>query len=203
MTIYQDRRSFAVVSPDRTGQTTTGKRAPMLGSGPFPTGCPKCLPGREDSGSGESWFEPRRGNSKAQHHIRGVGPSSYFSPCYRFCYGFPTAPAVRRPTSLVGDAITRGSRPGAVSASCRCPETLDEWPARRSSRRRTSGWCPIGRRRGRVAQARTASIVGSSRRSTGAPPANHSVPATKTCRSSGAWSLVNSVPGCCRPCHRR
>jgi hypothetical protein len=30
-------------------------------------------PSGTDSRSGESWFEPRRGNSKAQHHIRGVG----------------------------------------------------------------------------------------------------------------------------------
>jgi hypothetical protein len=34
-------------------------------------------------------LEPRRGNSKAQHRIRGVGPSSYFCPCYRCSRGFP------------------------------------------------------------------------------------------------------------------
>src|SRR5512133_2787288 len=30
-----------------------------------------------DSGSGESWFEPRRGNWKAWHCLPGVGPSDF------------------------------------------------------------------------------------------------------------------------------
>jgi hypothetical protein len=43
--VRQKRRSFAVVSPGMNGQTTTGKRAPMLGKWPNPNklsgkGCP-------------------------------------------------------------------------------------------------------------------------------------------------------------------
>jgi len=36
------------------------------------------------SRSGESWFEPRRGNSKVRRYLGGVGPSSFFVRCYRF-----------------------------------------------------------------------------------------------------------------------
>ena len=42
------------------------------------------MPRPEDSGSGESWFEPRRGTSKALHYFRGAEPSSVFARCYRF-----------------------------------------------------------------------------------------------------------------------
>ena len=54
-----------------------------------------------DSGSGESWFEPRRGNLKAQHYFGGVGP-------FHFCF---TLPQFRRSfyrllISFLGDAIT-------------------------------------------------------------------------------------------------
>jgi hypothetical protein len=34
--VRQDCRSFAVVSPGKTGQTRAGKRAPMLGKWPIP-----------------------------------------------------------------------------------------------------------------------------------------------------------------------
>jgi hypothetical protein len=39
-------------------------------SGRFPTDCPERLPGPEDSGSGKSWFEPRRGNSSQRGSLR-------------------------------------------------------------------------------------------------------------------------------------
>jgi hypothetical protein len=41
-----------------------------------------------DSGSGESWFEPRRGNWKAQHCFTGVGPSAFLFHCRSFAAVF-------------------------------------------------------------------------------------------------------------------
>jgi hypothetical protein len=38
--------------------------------------------------------------------LRWVGPFRFCARCYRFCYSLGAAPAVRRFTSLVGDAMT-------------------------------------------------------------------------------------------------
>ena len=54
------------------------------------------------SGSGESWFEPRRGNSRVRRCFGGVGPFHLCAHCYRFS----SALTNRRLTSLTGDSIT-------------------------------------------------------------------------------------------------
>jgi hypothetical protein len=68
---------IAVVLPEflraNPGKLRQGSGHRCSGSGRIPTSCRKSLPGREDSGSGESWFEPRRGNSKVRYHFGGSG----------------------------------------------------------------------------------------------------------------------------------
>src|SRR5207244_1998742 len=41
-----------------------------------------------DSGSGESWFEPRRGNSKRDATMSRVALHVFPSDCHRFCHRF-------------------------------------------------------------------------------------------------------------------
>src|SRR5712664_4077264 len=41
-----------------------------------------------DSGSGESWFDPRRGNSKRDATMSRVALFVFASVCHRFCHRF-------------------------------------------------------------------------------------------------------------------
>src|SRR2546429_3283620 len=41
-----------------------------------------------DSGSGESWFEPRRGNSKRDATMSRVALLLFSTVCHRFCHRF-------------------------------------------------------------------------------------------------------------------
>jgi hypothetical protein len=77
-------KHFASVSPDRSGHFAPTPRAPMLADHHLRTWCPPNNPRGRSSGSGESWFEPRRGNSKRDAAIRSVRASSFFGPCKRF-----------------------------------------------------------------------------------------------------------------------
>jgi hypothetical protein len=67
----------AVVSPGMSGQTTAGKRAPMLVKWPCPNRLSGKLAPAGGSGSGESWFEPRRGNGQGENPLGFFLPSSY------------------------------------------------------------------------------------------------------------------------------
>jgi hypothetical protein len=81
----------AVGSPGMSGQTTAGIRAPMLGSGRFPTSCRNpCL--------GESTLDQEcpgssPGGATRRPDTTSVGRAFRF---YARCYRFSTAPAARR-----------------------------------------------------------------------------------------------------------
>src|SRR5438445_12190934 len=52
---------------------------------PLPLGVTGNTP---DSGSGESWFEPRRGNSKRDATLSRVALLVFSTICHRFCHRF-------------------------------------------------------------------------------------------------------------------
>src|SRR5437899_1790330 len=41
-----------------------------------------------DSGSGESWFDPRRGNSKREARLTRVALLVFSTECHSFCHSF-------------------------------------------------------------------------------------------------------------------
>src|SRR5207244_768785 len=59
-----------------------------------------------DSGSGESWFEPRRGNSKRDATMSRVALLVFPSDCHRFCHRF---------SRHLFDIISRDADFGAVA----------------------------------------------------------------------------------------
>ena len=60
-------------------------RLPVSPSSILPLGVTGNTP---DSGSGESWFEPRRGNSKRDATMRRVALRRFSPECHRFCHRF-------------------------------------------------------------------------------------------------------------------
>jgi hypothetical protein len=119
----KDRRSFAVVSPGTSGQTTAGIRAPMLGKWPNPNRLSEMSAWARGLWIRRvlvhlrwPWLEPRRGNSKALHHFGGVEPTSVspaatVSPAGQPRDGSPAGPATPSPST---------SWPRRRAASSRC-----------------------------------------------------------------------------------
>jgi|SRR6185437_6701892 len=63
-----------------------------------------------DSGSGESWFEPRRGNYNARRYFDSVGRRYVRPDCYGFCYGLAPLSVVRRFAEFGGIGHDREQR---------------------------------------------------------------------------------------------
>jgi hypothetical protein len=105
-------RSFAVVSPGMSGQTTAGKRAPMLSKWPILNKLPEMIAPAKDSGSGESWSEARRGNSKVRGRSGGFGP---FPIAPRSMRGQARTPADGLAASVGQDLLTPSSLSGRLS----------------------------------------------------------------------------------------
>ncbi len=69
-------------------------------------------------GSGESWFEPRRGNCEARRHLRWCRASLFCSPCKRFTsIRAQVVPRALRSRSFNGLLMTPASRPRGPAGS--------------------------------------------------------------------------------------
>src|SRR5438046_723434 len=66
-------------------QVSRARTYDVTGVVPVPLGVTGNTP---DSGSGESWFEPRRGNSKRDATMSRVALLVFPSDCHRFCHRF-------------------------------------------------------------------------------------------------------------------
>ncbi len=77
----RDERGAVAQLGERCNRTAEVRGSIPLSSMTIEAALPLGVTGNTpDSGSGESWFEPRRGNSKARGHFGGVGPFSFLRP---------------------------------------------------------------------------------------------------------------------------
>src|SRR6266851_2747856 len=98
--VSDDAMTTCKVVPQRTVRIrkTNGLSVPLGVTGNTP-----------DSGSGESWFEPRRGNSKRDATMSRVALLLFSTVCHRFCHRFSRHlfDIMKRDANLRGAAYKR------------------------------------------------------------------------------------------------